>query len=626
MKKLFLFAAAALALTACTSEDDLTLSTAQKQPTADVVGFDVFMPQVSNVTRAGDPAGVMTTDKLKTAGKGFGVFAFHQNNVVYSSTLTPNFMFNEQVHWSSGWTYSPLKYWPNETDEDSQTDNGAATSQSRTDRLSFFAYAPYVSTGEGATLPTKNSSVMSLDKGSTHISGYSNALETSGITAISAEDYAADPKVAWTLSTDLDNNVDLLWGVAPAGMTYTSVNPAININKAVGLPLLDMVKPDKDQKMKFQFQHALSRIGLSVVSAIDQIAAGDDGGKFNKDQTRILIDEVTVWGDFGKEGVLNLNNTTANVANWIEASVDRTPSTEVAPQFTINATNGYLSPDLRYDSDDITAVGTNHNNFAALKTGVLPSEQSLMVGGPDPSRKVAEATPAYEYGTVLYKKENDPSKDYVIATVDSEDPGTNGAFTKDASNNYTQASAASTSVKLDGTTQYYKLTISGEKTATGGDVIAVNAVYYTRTGNTGEYVYTYHKNETGSPIDDGGIKYFTIDNEAVLSASGSYASGTYYRGLLPRYFMTIPSALTPETPTTINVKIKYHVVTKDTKLTGNVSDVENEITKTTKIQLRNGKSYNLKLILGLTSVKLDASVADWQIADDTEVWLPKNNE
>jgi hypothetical protein len=41
--------------------------------------------------------------------------------------------------------------------------------------------------------------------------------------------------------------------------------------------------------------------------------------------------------------------------------------------------------------------------------------------------------------------------------------------------------------------------------------------------------------------------------------------------------------------------------------------------------LENGKSYNLKLILGLTSVKIDATVADWQLADDVEINLPKNN-
>ena len=90
--------------------------------------------------------------------------------------------------------------------------------------------------------------------------------------------------------------------------------------------------------------------------------------------------------------------------------------------------------------------------------------------------------------------------------------------------------------------------------------------------------------------------------------------------------MVIPSQLSPETATNIKVQISYRVITKDEKLDGNISNVSNVITKSTDIVLKNGKSYNLKLILGLTSVKLDATVADWQVADDTEIWLPKNNE
>ena len=85
--------------------------------------------------------------------------------------------------------------------------------------------------------------------------------------------------------------------------------------------------------------------------------------------------------------------------------------------------------------------------------------------------------------------------------------------------------------------------------------------------------------------------------------------------------MVIPTGDTP-----IKVKITYAVVTKDEKLTGNISNVENVITKESSLNLENGKSYNLKLILGLTSVKLDATVADWQVDGSNEVWLPKNNE
>jgi hypothetical protein len=268
-------------------------------------------------------------------------------------------------------------------------------------------------------------------------------------------------------------------------MSYTDVSGSTS-EAPVGMPLLNMVKPDKDQKMKFLFQHALSRIGLTVVSAIDQIAAGDDGGKYKTADTRILIEEVKIWGTFGKKGVLNLNNASSNVANWLEASVDRTASSEGSPSFTVSIANDYLATDLRYENistvtgaADASAAETA---FAALNEGVLPSEKPLLKA--------------------------------------------------DASSN-------------------------------------------------------------------------------------------------PRYFMVIPSTLPyveGTTETTINVKITYHVVTKDTKLTGYVSNVSNAITKQTKLQLQNGKSYNLKLILGMTSVKLDATVADWQVADDAEINLPKNKD
>ena len=92
-----------------------------------------------------------------------------------------------------------------------------------------------------------------------------------------------------------------------------------------------------------------------------------------------------------------------------------------------------------------------------------------------------------------------------------------------------------------------------------------------------------------------------------------------------KYFMVIPTG-----ETDITVKITYYVQTLDGKLapSGSVdgSRVENVISKTIKVNLENNKAYNLKLILGLTSVKLDAEVADWQVDGSAEVNLPRNNE
>ena len=77
-------------------------------------------------------------------GAGFGVFAYYTGATAWESakaSATPNFMYNQQVTWSSDhWTYTPVKYWPN---DNYPADNTGATGSQTHSYVSFFAYAPY---------------------------------------------------------------------------------------------------------------------------------------------------------------------------------------------------------------------------------------------------------------------------------------------------------------------------------------------------------------------------------------------------------------------------------------------------------------------------------------------------
>ena len=72
----------------------------------------------------------------------FGVFAYHTGAEAWNDAALPDFMFNQQVSGSvsSGFSYSPVKYWPS----------------SQSAKLSFFSYAPYATSSNGISIVTTN--------------------------------------------------------------------------------------------------------------------------------------------------------------------------------------------------------------------------------------------------------------------------------------------------------------------------------------------------------------------------------------------------------------------------------------------------------------------------------------
>lgn len=230
------------------------------------VVFDAYLnrstSRANNVATRGGYAGALDLDVLKTNGSGqangFGVFAYYTDGRLYSQTSLPDFMYNQQVTYDTDkWTYSPVKYWPNET--------GASAVSAGTDHLTFFAYAPYTEVDVNTGRATDNS--------------------TTGIVGLSRAIDSGDPFVRYFASMNPAEAVDLCW----ANPTKDATKPAVNTN------------------VTFNFKHALAALNVQIDADVDAVSSHTNAldGK-----SRIYVRSVTFKG-FADRGQLNLNNDQA---------------------------------------------------------------------------------------------------------------------------------------------------------------------------------------------------------------------------------------------------------------------------------------------------------------------------
>lgn len=248
MKKLFYSAAiAALALTACAKVE--TIDNTSGTP----VGFSAYTGK--SVTKAG-ATGELTTTGLQTTG--FGVFAYQTTgNYVASGegAIEPNFMYNQKVTYSeSTWGYTPVKYWPNQIQAGNTDAQSTPATATQADKVSFFAYAPYVKVGvDSNTSETHGKPVDAL--------GALITPNTSGILEVTKNNVAGDPKITYAVSQSLDDQVDLVWGVAYANSnnateSWSTVDAGTTVTLYPGKPFLNLQKPAIGTDIHFYFRHA----------------------------------------------------------------------------------------------------------------------------------------------------------------------------------------------------------------------------------------------------------------------------------------------------------------------------------------------------------------------------------
>lgn len=411
-QKFFMGSLAVLALMAScsSSNDDLNGGTTPKDSNVPLT-FSSYLGKT--VTSRAGATGTITTDgagnttSLQT--EGFGLFATYTDNATYTAATGPNFMYNTKVS-GADWTYSPLRYWPNETG----TDGNGATSEG-TDRLTFFAYAPYVE----ATAST---------------GAVTDATE--GITALTSNAATTDPKVTYVVAATPEKSVDLLWGVVPTGTTAWSNVSGTDVALTEGLPYLNLIKPNTTQKVNFNFRHALAKLGLKVVGAFDAVTGGTkDAG------TKITVASVTIEGTgFKKTAVLNLNNATANEPLW--------EAVEGAGDITLTVSDANLNSKIKDSGKDEaqTVDGVTETAQDLLNSDATSAQKAFMIIPSSAADKSLKVTIDY------YVNTTDASLAKGYSRVENKITKTITGFAPEAGKNYTLLlSLGMTSVKVTAT-------------------------------------------------------------------------------------------------------------------------------------------------------------------------------
>ena len=298
----FMLAAAAALFTACSSNDLSESPTTAPQLDDSAVNFGAYVNR--GTTRAGAFGTLTTTgenSEVSLQAEGFGVFAYYSDSESYSETSKPNFMYNQKVA-GENWSYSPLKYWPNEFGK-----NAASEGQ---DRLTFFAYAPFVEVNPSTGRVVKDAQ------------NPETTTATSGIVGITSNTASGDPYVKYYVDMDPDKRVDLCWGVAKDNFNE-SVDEEYAINAiSAGEPYIDVIKPKTGALINFDFKHALASVNVQIDTDIDTEGHSENSAQVDA-FTRIWVRSVTFEG-FTDKGRLNLNSraTEGEGPQWFDLTND----------------------------------------------------------------------------------------------------------------------------------------------------------------------------------------------------------------------------------------------------------------------------------------------------------------
>jgi hypothetical protein len=332
---LFPLFAVLLTLGACSSDSGSSDPTPEPQQ---AIGFS---PKVDGgTTRAGI---TYKSNDINTLNKsGFGVFCYYSGASNYSSATAPaaeSVVMNNVKVWhpdgsTDEWSYTPHRYWP-----------------SAGNKLSFFAYAPYM--GEASV---KTGAVPETTYSSDGVNG--NKMELTSY----VDNGVYYPAIKYYATTTLADQNDLLWGTDSRGVPSTNID----------------VKDHANGYVYLQMCHALARLQLYITSTEDYsssyVGSVPDGWRYYTTETRLLVKSVTIGNQYG-QGTLVLNNTAKFTPRWVnKTGTDGTAGKWLTFDLTSN-----LNTAININDDNLATDWSTHTGVTSDTTNLLANNAGVLV-------------------------------------------------------------------------------------------------------------------------------------------------------------------------------------------------------------------------------------------------------
>ena len=322
----------------CTGSED-----AGTEPVAKPDTEPMAVSFTTEITTPSSRATIGTIDNveaLQASGDGFGVFAYLTDAQNYATkfpdaasftSFSEFFMYNQQVKWDNSyqdnegnwqkdWVYSPLKYWPNST-------NNA------TDRyISFFAYAPYVAAA-GA---------------SEGITNFTNSTDK-------------QPHIIYEIAGG-NEQVDLLYA--------NCIDATRN-----GEGLITPAEVEKYQKVPLTFHHALAALDIYVQRVYDEpVYTGNNPSEAN--DTKIFISKLELASsEDGTSGLQTGGRLDLRSGEWTSIGTTWADATDKKLTYTDNMFDEYLKGTT--SSDALVIRDTELNKFDE-PSGIDEEERTLI--------------------------------------------------------------------------------------------------------------------------------------------------------------------------------------------------------------------------------------------------------